>query len=259
MARNLVFILALTSLCISLVAADWNILNQKRRNGFKSESTSGLKNYCESWRINVELNNIREFKVVPQECIAYIKHYMTSSQYEADSERAIEEVKLYLSTCCHLQSDGKDAWIFDVDDTLLSTIPYYKKHGFGGEKLNTSLLEEWMKESKAPALEHTLKLFHVIKDKGVKIFLVSSRSETLRSATVDNLINVGYHGWSSLILRGLEDEFTNLQEYKSKARKRLMDEGYRIWGIIGDQWSSIKGLPSAKRTFKLPNSMYYLS
>jgi FMN phosphatase YigB (HAD superfamily) len=30
-----------------------------------------------------------------------------------------------------LEGDGKDAWIFDVDDTLLSTIPYYKKHGFG--------------------------------------------------------------------------------------------------------------------------------
>ncbi|KAJ6956648.1 acid phosphatase 1-like [Populus alba x Populus x berolinensis] len=255
MARNLVFILALSSLYIGLAAADWNILNKKS----KSRDASSLKNYCESWRINVELNNIKDFEVVPQECVDHVKHYMTSSQYTADSERAIEEVRLYLSSCCTLQGDGKDAWIFDVDDTLLSTIPFYKKHGFGGEKLNATLFESWMKQSKAPALDHTLKFFHEIKDKGVKIFLISSRSETLRSATVENLINAGYHGWSSLILRGLEDDFMKVQQYKSEARRALTKEGYRIWGIIGDQWSSVEGLPGAKRTFKLPNSMYYLS
>ncbi|KAK0582316.1 hypothetical protein LWI29_024116 [Acer saccharum] len=120
-----VLILALLSLCIGSVLADWNILNQ-----IKSNSNS-LKNYCESWRINVEVNNIREFDVVPQECINHIKKYMTSAQYIADSERSIEEIRLYLTSCCSLQADGKDAWIFDVDDTLLSTIPYYKKHAFG--------------------------------------------------------------------------------------------------------------------------------
>ncbi|XP_059432484.1 acid phosphatase 1-like, partial [Corylus avellana] len=150
--------------------------------------------------------------------------------------------------------DGKDAWIFDVDDTLLSTVPYYKKHGFGGEKLNSTSLEAWMKESKAP-----LKLFHEIKDGGFKIFLVSSRKETLRSSTVDNLIKVGYHGWKTLILRGLEDEFMEVQRYKSKARQNMINEGYHIWGIIGDQWSSFEGTPRAERTFKLPNSIYYLA
>lgn len=58
-----------------------------------------------------------------------------------------------------------------------------------------------MRESKAPALEHTLKLFHEIKNRGLKIFLISSRRENLRSSSVDNLIKVGYHGWTGLILR----------------------------------------------------------
>lgn len=128
-----------------------------------------------------------------------------------------------------------------------------------GERLNVSSWEAWMKESKAPALEHTLNLFHEIKNRGVKIFLVSSRRETLRSYTVDNLIHVGYHGWASLELRGLEDEYKKVQQYKAQVRKRLVKEGYRIWGVVGDQWSSFEGLPKPKRTFKLPNSMYYLS
>ena len=127
MGKLLGFLLLSSTLFIGLVAADWNILNQKRKHGVGSS----LKNYCESWRINVELNNIRGFEVVPQECVEYIQKYMTSSQYKADSERAVEEVTLYLTSCCSLNGDGKDAWIFDVDDTLLSTVPYFKKHGFG--------------------------------------------------------------------------------------------------------------------------------
>ncbi|KAM5563339.1 acid phosphatase 1 [Rosa sericea] len=258
MGKLIGFLLLISSLFI-VVAADWSILNRRKKN-IDGVVGDGLKKYCESWRINVEVNNIRGFDVVPKECVEHIRKYMTSSQYKADSERALEEVTLYLSSscCCTLEGDGKDAWIFDVDDTLLSTIPYFKKHGFGGEKLNATTLETWMKDSKAPALEHTLKLFHDIKDRGFKIFLISSRRETLRSPSVDNLIKVGYHGWTNLVLRGLEDEFMEVQKYKSEARHRLIDEGYRIWGIIGDQWSSFEGLPIPKRTFKLPNSMYYI-
>lgn len=70
-----------------------------------------------------------------------------------------------------------------------------------GDKLNSSSLEGWMRETKAPAIEHTLKFFHEMKGKGLKIFFISSRRECLRDATIDNLIKVGYHGWTGLILR----------------------------------------------------------
>ena len=81
--------------------------------------------------MNVELHNIRDFEVVPEECVGYIGKYVTSTQYRVDSERAIEECIVYLSTSCSMKNDGRDAWIFDIDDTLLSTVPFYKKHFFG--------------------------------------------------------------------------------------------------------------------------------
>lgn len=133
MAKFLTLFLIISSLLIGLVSSadQWNILNNVQRWRKGVVGSSNLKIYCESWRINVELNNIKEFNVVPQECVEHVRKYMTSSQYKADSERAVEEVRLYLSGCCTLKGDGKDSWIFDIDETLLSTIPYYKKHGFG--------------------------------------------------------------------------------------------------------------------------------
>ncbi|KAH7522023.1 acid phosphatase 1 [Ziziphus jujuba] len=255
MGKNLILLLCCLSVLISVTVADWNILNQKSKLGLKIT----LKNYCESWRMNVELHNIRDFEVVPEECTDYVRKYVSSTQYDIDSEVAMEECLVYLSTSCDLQKDGRDAWIFDIDDTLLSTVPYYKKHNYGGEKLNLTSLEEWMRQSKAPALEHSLNLFNELKARGLQIILVSSRREYLRSATINNLVNVGYHGWTSLILRGPEDESKRVQTFKANVRKQLINNGYRIWGIVGDQYSSIEGFPAARRTFKLPNPLYYVS
>lgn len=136
MGRDLWFNLAIAGLFLGLAAGGgeyWNIWNQKKKHTrLAVGGNNNLKNYCESWRINVELNNIRGFDVVPQECIDHIGKYMTSTQYKSDSERAMEECSLYLSSSfCAFKGDGKDAWIFDVDDTMLSTVPYFKKHQFG--------------------------------------------------------------------------------------------------------------------------------
>ncbi|XP_043722793.1 acid phosphatase 1-like [Telopea speciosissima] len=256
MGRNLALLLCFSSLLVGLTVADWKILNQriwKNNNGLKIT----LKNYCEAWRINAELHNIRNFEIIPEECTNYIGKYMSSTQYKVDSEMALEECTIYLSNTFTSTGDDRDSWIFGVDDTLLSNVPYFKNHHNGGEKLNITSFGEWMRERKAPALEHTLNLFNEIKEKGIKIFLISSKGEHLRDATIDNLFKVGYSGWYGLIPRSDEDNCKTVQQYKAEQRKVLMSKGYRIWGMIGSQWSSLLGLPIARRTFKLPNSLYY--
>lgn len=46
--------------------------------------------------------------------------------------------------------------------------------------------------------------------------------------------------------------------FKSAIRKQLIDEGYRIRGNVGDQWSDLQGDYLADRNFKIPNPMYYV-
>jgi len=48
-------------------------------------------------------------------------------------------------------------------------------------------------------------------------------------------------------------------QYKSSERKKLEEEGYRIVGNIGDQWSDILGTNIGERTFKLPDPLYYIA
>lgn len=59
--------------------------------------------------------------------------------------------------------------------------------------------------------------------------------------------------------RGGSDKGLTTVAYKSKRRKELEDEGYRIQGNMGDQWSDLIGTNVGARTFKVPDPMYYIS
>ena len=78
----------------------------------------------------METNNIIEWPTVPQACESYVGHYMLGQQYRKDSGMVVFEALAYAQGL-KLAGDGKDIWVFDIDDTVLSTIPYHANHGFG--------------------------------------------------------------------------------------------------------------------------------
>jgi hypothetical protein len=85
---------------------------------------------CSSWRLGVEAHNVINWKTIPQECEKYVGNYMLGDQYRADSKTVNREGYLYAKSL-NLSGDGKDIWVFDIDETTLSNLPYYAKHGFG--------------------------------------------------------------------------------------------------------------------------------
>lgn len=80
----------------------------------------------------METNSANGWKTVPEECVDYVKEYMTGRGYGGDLERVSKESEDYAKTV-ELVGDGRDVWIFDIDDTLLSNLPYYANHGYGYE------------------------------------------------------------------------------------------------------------------------------
>lgn len=59
--------------------------------------------------------------------------------------------------------------------------------------------------------------------------------------------------------RQTSESGTTAVVYKSKKRKELEAQGYRILGNMGDQWSDLLGTHVGNHTFKVPDPMYYIS
>ncbi|KDP22459.1 hypothetical protein JCGZ_26290 [Jatropha curcas] len=226
-------------------------------NQFK-ELENELQLQCTSWRFAVEANNLNPWKTIPQDCAEYVRNYMMGRGYQVDLERVSNEAGVYAKSV-QLNEDGKDAWVFDVDETLLSNLPYYTGHGYGLEIFDPLEFDKWVEKAMAPAIEPSLKLYKEILGLGFKVFLLTGRNEKQRSVTEENLINAGFQNWDKLILRASDDHGKLATTYKSEKRNEMVNEGYRIQGNSGDQWSDLLGSSMSTRSFKLPNPMYYIA
>ena len=60
----------------------------------------------------------------------FVEEYMNGERYRMDSE-VIASNALKFAKSVGVRNDGKDVWVFDIDETLLSNLPYYVDHGYG--------------------------------------------------------------------------------------------------------------------------------
>ncbi|KAF8412946.1 hypothetical protein HHK36_000918 [Tetracentron sinense] len=164
------------------------------------ESDEYLQLLCSSWRFAVETNNLTPWKTIPSECAGFVKDYMTGKAYNFDLEMVSKEAGIYARSI-QLVGDGNDVWIFDIDETLLSNLPYYADHGYGLEVFDGHEFDKWVEKGLAPAIESSLKLYEEVLGLGFKVFLLTGRSERHRSVTVENLRNAGFQNWDKLLLR----------------------------------------------------------
>ncbi|XXG45891.1 hypothetical protein AAC387_Pa02g0854 [Persea americana] len=241
------------------VAAPHSILQispGSRRHGDRS-AWKGDELYCDSWRFSVETNDAGIWTQVPERCVGFVREYMTGERYASDCGM-VSNNSMSFAGGVKIAGDGKDAWIFDIDETLLSNLPYYAAHGFGSEVFDETAYNEWANLADAPAIPASLMLYNVLKRLKFKLILLTGRTEVQRNATAKNLLLAGYSNWERLILRGIDDVGKPALVYKSHKRAELEGEGYRIHGNSGDQWSDLLGMPVATRSFKLPNPMYYI-
>ncbi|CAI0423586.1 unnamed protein product [Linum tenue] len=235
--------------------------------------SSSSSNYCLSWRLGAETNNVRGWWTVPAQCCGYIQAYMAGSgQYQRDVDLIVDQIMGHASNVAASIAtgaagdeggggdDGLDAWVLDVDDTCLSNMLYYKtRRSYGCLPYEPLSFRAWASKARSPAIPAVLGLFNYLRDAGFKVFLVTGRdAEALGDATRLNLLRQGFVGYHRLILRTASYRGQSGEVYKSEMRRQVMDEGYRIWGNVGDQWSDLLGHSLGNRTFKLPNPMYFV-
>ena len=106
------------------------ILPENTSSGHPIVGDAPVLAYCESWRLSVETNNAGNWKKIPSRCHDAIESYINGPQYVLDSKVAARHANSYAKSI-KVAADKKDAWVFDVDETLISNVQLYIVSGYG--------------------------------------------------------------------------------------------------------------------------------
>lgn len=181
-----------------------------------------------------------------------VRSYFESGMYEKELLCIARKIKQYISSFS--PPHEKYALVFDIDDTLLSTWPLNKKTNCGYDKKR---FLKWELSAKLPAVKPMRNVYNRALQKGFSLFLITGRKPHLKEATIKNLNQQGFYGWKNIFFSPLDKADMSRAAYKSSVRKSIQEQGYTIIATIGDQLSDLQG-GYAKKSFKLPNPMYYI-
>jgi predicted secreted acid phosphatase len=177
-----------------------------------------------------------------------------SGDYLRDFQSAAARADRILDHFLRREISQNYAVVFDIDETLLSNWDYLRGNDFG---ITLPTFNAWAETSRDPALDPMARVFAKARAYHLPIMLISGRRESLRDATVKNLTDAGYWGWTQLYLRPETDHATSVIPFKSGVRKMLAGQHYDIILNVGDQKSDLAG-GYARHAVKLPNPFYYL-
>jgi predicted secreted acid phosphatase len=180
------------------------------------------------------------------------KFHFNAKQFGHSARRAMFAIKHHGRHHGKGHSKKKAAIVFDIDETSLSNYSAIKADNF---TFGTNSQNEAQNKI-GIAIQPTLDLFNLAKQKGIAIFLITGRRENVRTPTAENLTEQGFTGYKELILRPVGAGGTTV-DYKAGERARIEDQGYRIVANVGDQYSDLAGGHSGV-AFKLPNPFYFL-
>jgi len=178
-----------------------------------------------------------------------VKEYYESGKYDEELNGVIRDAKEQFSK---IKIHKNSVVIFDVDETVLNNYGLAKQMDFG---YVYDLNKKWNKELKAPAIPQVKDLYEFLLGKGINIIFLTGRNYTEYDVTYENLMKVGYTKFDTLITQREDELKLKSQEFKSRKRTELTNQGYEIIGNIGDQWTDLNG-PYSGIQIKIPNYLY---
>jgi acid phosphatase len=180
--------------------------------------------------------------------------YHDSGEYDREIREVANEARDYLEMRVkHASKDEKLAAVFDIDETSLSNWEVMSGCGFCSYPSQVKLYPN----AQGSAIIPTLELFNDARKMGVAVFFVTGRQNAQREATIKNLTDAGYSGWSDLVMQP-DGNKKPAREFKSHDRQLIEEKGHHIILNIGDQASDLAGC-CEERIFKLPNPFYLVN
>jgi predicted secreted acid phosphatase len=193
-----------------------------------------------------------------------ILHYACSGAYDAEVAKVLGEAQAYVER--RAAEVAKPALVLDIDETSLSNFVEILTNDFGYIEGGACDLQprqpcgwhSWELSTRAAAIAPTLALFKAARANGVAVFFITGRTEgyDLRTATIGNLLDAGYDGWTELVMRP-PGEHGPVAPYKSGERAKIAAQGFTIIANVGDQRSDLDG-GYAERAYRVPNPFYFI-
>jgi acid phosphatase len=178
-----------------------------------------------------------------------VKDYYESGGYDKELNEVITDAKMKFSD---VEFKQNSVVIFDIDETALNNYGLAKQMDFG---YVYDLNKKWNEELKAPAIPQVQELYNYLLNRGSKIIFLTGRNYSEYDVTYKNLIQAGYTKFDTLITQREDEQNLKSQEFKSKKRTELVNQGYEIVGTVGDQWTDLNG-PYSGIQIKIPNYLY---
>lgn len=175
--------------------------------------------------------------------LPYVKQqlvgYYNSGVYISEVAEAIDGGKQYLEQ--RYRTGNNLAVVLDIDETSISNWDQIQNlllvMSLGSDVKNTGL------PVSDPPIQPTLDLYRLARQKGYQVFFITGRADTPanRRITEDNLRKAGYDNWKALYLKPVTYNQLSVVPYKSGARKKITEAGFRIVLNVGDQYSDLEG------------------
>lgn len=195
-------------------------------------------------------------------------YHQTAAEMRALAFQAFNTAKMQLDRELRKAGLGKrQAVILDIDETVLDNSPFEAKLILNNESYPT-YWAEWIKQAEARPIPGALDFLEYADKKGIALFYVSNRHDSLRQYT---LLNLKKHGFPQASQKHLYLKTTT--SGKEKRRQKIAAD-YNVIMLIGDnlndfsevfEGNSVKQRYSAsdslqeafgKKFIVLPNAMY---
>lgn len=210
-----------------------------------------LVRYVSAIILSIVLSGCSQTPVNLSDAKAAIVKYYESGKFDWELNQTVDLAKKYFM---RIKPTEHSVVLFDIDDTILSNYCDMKSIDFG---YIPKLSHQWILRATAPVIAPTKELYDQLIAQGFHIIFLTGRQEDEYDATVKNLSLWGISTFDRLIVRAAQEKNLAAQDYKTKHRKALQEEGFVIVGSVGDQWSDLAG-GSSGHIVKIPNYTYII-
>ena len=137
------------------------------------------------------------------------------------------------------------AVILDIDETVLDNSPYQARRLIEGAEYDRPSWAAWVEEKRAEPVPGVVDFARAASARGIRLFYVSNRAQSLQAPTLANLRAAGLPVPDDAVFlgKGLAVPGCAAPDDDDKAcRRRLVSRGYRVLMQFGDQLGDFVGL-----------------